>query len=108
MVDGLVSIITPAYNAEGSLGETIASVRAQTWTAWEMVIADDCSRDGTRGLVQKIAAIDSRVRLVTLQENSGPAMARQAALEVARGRYVAFLDADDQWLPAKLERQIGF
>jgi teichuronic acid biosynthesis glycosyltransferase TuaG len=104
----LVSIVTPAYNAERFLGETIASVRAQTFGDWEMLVADDCSRDGTRGVVEKISAADARVRLVRLERNSGPALARQAAIDAARGRYMAFLDSDDVWLPQKLERQLAF
>jgi teichuronic acid biosynthesis glycosyltransferase TuaG len=103
-----VSIVTPAYNAERFLGDTIASVRAQSFGDWEMLVADDCSRDGTRGVVEQASAVDGRVRLVGLERNSGPAAARQAAIDAARGRYIAFLDSDDQWLPQKLERQLTF
>lgn len=104
----LVSIITPAYNAERFIGETIASVQAQTMADWEMLIADDCSHDGTRDIIARASNEDRRIRLVELLENTGPAAARNAALSHARGRYVCFLDADDCWLPRKLERQLHF
>lgn len=81
---------------------------AQSHTAWEMLVVDDCSWDRTREIVKNHAACDSRVRLIALSRNCGPAMARQAALDAARGRFIAFLDSDDQWLPNKLERQLAF
>jgi teichuronic acid biosynthesis glycosyltransferase TuaG len=103
-----VSIVTPAYNAEHFLRATIASVRQQSYSNWEMLVIDDCSRDGTRALIEREVRADARVRLVGLDTNSGPAMARQAGVEAARGSLVAFLDSDDVWLPHKLERQVAF
>ena len=103
-----VSIVTPAFNAAKYIAGTIASVQAQTHADWEMIVVDDCSRDGTRDAVRRIAGRDPRVRLVEQPRNGGPARARQAALDVARHPHVAFLDADDLWLPAKLERQLAF
>jgi teichuronic acid biosynthesis glycosyltransferase TuaG len=108
VTEGLVSIVTPAYNAERYLADTIESVLAQTYSLWELHVVDDCSRDRTRSVVEAYAARDARVRMIRLSSNSGPAMARQAAVEAARGRYVAFLDSDDLWLPAKLDRQLSF
>ena len=108
MIEGLVSIVTPAYNAERFLPEAIESVLRQTYGDWELNVVDDCSKDDTRGVVEGYAARDSRVRLLRLARNSGPALARQAAVEAARGRYVAFLDSDDLWTPEKLERQLAF
>lgn len=104
----LVSVITAAYNAEAFIAETIASVQAQSLADWEMVVADDASSDRTAEIVAAIAAADPRVRLIRLEENGGVARARNAALAAARGRFIAFLDSDDLWLPQKLERQIAF
>jgi teichuronic acid biosynthesis glycosyltransferase TuaG len=103
-----VSIITPAYNAAAHIGETIASVQAQTFEDWEMLIADDASSDDTCAVVAGFAAQDSRLTLIRQAENGGPAVARNAALAEARGRYICFLDSDDLWLPEKLERQLAF
>lgn len=104
----LVSVITPAYKAARFIGETIASVRAQSLQDWEMIIADDCSPDETCKIVSDFAAKDPRIVLVRQETNSGPAAARNAALARASGRYIAFLDSDDLWLQKKLENQINF
>jgi teichuronic acid biosynthesis glycosyltransferase TuaG len=103
-----VSIITPAYRAAGTLDETIRSVLAQGHADWEMLIAEDCGPDETRDLVRGWASRDPRIRLIELDRNGGPAAARNAALREARGRWIAFLDSDDLWLPEKLERQLAF
>jgi len=108
MDEGTVSIITPAYNAQHLLPMTLQSVQQQTYTDWELLIVDDCSQDTTAEVVEQAHAIDSRVRLLKHQVNQGPAGARQTALDHARGRYIAFLDSDDLWLPRKLELQIDF
>jgi teichuronic acid biosynthesis glycosyltransferase TuaG len=104
----LVSIITPSWNVEGLIGETIASVQAQSFADWELLIADDCSTDSTAAVIESHAASDPRIKLIRQPRNGGPALARQAAIEHAQGRFIAFLDSDDLWLPAKLERQIAF
>lgn len=103
----LVSIVTPAYKAESYIAETICSVQAQTYTNWEMLVVEDGSPDDTWRVVARYAETDSRVKLIR-QANSGPAMARQASLNHAAGRYLAFLDSDDLWLPQKLENQLAF
>lgn len=108
MDDRLVSIITPAYKAASFVSTTIESVRAQSYPHWEMLIADDCSPDDTRAVIADWARRDPRIRLIALPVNSGPAGARNAALSEARGRWIAFLDSDDLWLPEKLERSIAF
>ena len=104
----LVSVITPAHNAERFLADTVRSVQAQTYQHWELWIVDDVSTDGTAAIAAGFAQDDRRVRHLRLDENLGPAGARNAGMDAATGRYVAFLDADDLWLPTKLEMQIAF
>jgi glycosyltransferase involved in cell wall biosynthesis len=103
-----VSIITPAFNSEKYIGEAITSVQSQTYMDWEMIIVDDCSDDNTVNVVESFAAQDPRLRLVQMSDNAGPAVARNTAIEMSSGRYIAFLDSDDTWVPDKLERQIAF
>ncbi|OLO42334.1 glycosyl transferase [Alkalihalophilus pseudofirmus] len=104
----LISVITPAYNSEKFIRETIESVLAQTYTNWEMIIVDDCSSDSTTEIIKQYEEQDERLTLIQLKENSGPAVARNTAINNAKGRYLAFLDSDDQWVPEKLERQLTF
>jgi teichuronic acid biosynthesis glycosyltransferase TuaG len=105
----LVSVITPGFNAAAYLEDTIASVQAQTFENWEMIIVDDHSRDATLEIAQKYAYADERVRAFALpEERKGAAHARNFGIEQARGRYIAFLDSDDLWTSQKLERQIEF
>jgi teichuronic acid biosynthesis glycosyltransferase TuaG len=101
----LVSIISPAFNSESTIAATVDSVLAQTWTDWEMLIGDDGSTDSTVALVQHYD--DSRIRLLQNNENLGPAETRNRLMQEACGRYVAFLDTDDSWLPRKLEKQLA-
>lgn len=103
-----VSVITPLYNSAPFLSSTIKSVVDQTIGDWEMILADDCSTDGSLDIARAYSNGDPRIRLLRLSENSGPAAARNLAVEAARGRYIAFLDSDDQWLPGKLEKQLAF
>ena len=104
----LVSIITPAYRAAAFVQDTIRSAQGQDHTVWEMLIVDDCSPDDTRERVSALARTDARVRLIHQSTNQGPAVARNIALEAANGRFVAFLDSDDLWLPHKLSTQLEF
>jgi teichuronic acid biosynthesis glycosyltransferase TuaG len=104
----LVSVITPVYNAARWLPETIASVQAQTLTDWEHILVDDGSTDESVALVQEFADKDPRIHLLQMPYNAGPAAARKRALDAAQGRFIAFLDADDLWLPEKLARCIDF
>lgn len=107
-VDDLVSIITPAYNAAECIAETIASVFAQTYPKWEMLIVNDCSKDNTAEIVKSYAAEDNRIKLINLKQNSGAALARNMAIQNAKGRYIAFLDSDDLWKKEKLQKQLEF
>ena len=107
-IDGLVSIITPAYNAAAYIAETIESVLNQTYTNWEMLIVNDCSKDNTAEIVESYAKKDKRINLINLKQNSGTAIARNAAIQNAKGRYIAFLDSDDLWKKEKLQKQIEF
>lgn len=104
----LVSIITPAYKAARFVDDSIRSALAQDYSHWEMLIVDDCSPDNTVERVEQWVAQDSRIRLIRQPQNGGPAAARNAALASSSGRYVAFLDSDDFWLPRKLSRQLEF
>ncbi len=103
---GLVSIVTPTWNCGRFIAETIESVMAQTYHNWEMLIVDDCSTDNTREIVTKYR--DPRIKYHCLEKNSGAAVARNTALRMAKGRWMAFLDSDDLWKPEKLERQLKF
>ncbi|MFQ5700114.1 MAG: glycosyltransferase family 2 protein [Myxococcota bacterium] len=103
-----MSVVTPVYNAERFILETIASVRAQTLEDWEQIVVDDCSTDDSPELIAAQAAKDPRIRVIRHDRNLGVAAARNTAFENARGRYVAFLDSDDMWRPLKLERQVEF
>ena len=105
-MNDLVSIITPSYNTARFIAETINSVLAQTYTNWEMIIVDDCSKDDTDAVVSSFA--DSRIRYLKNEKNSGAAVSRNRALREAKGKWVAFLDSDDLWEPTKLEKQIAF
>ena len=101
----LVSVILPAYGRLEHLRACVASVLGQSLTTWELIIADDGSDDATRAWLAGIG--DPRVRVLLLPHSGNPARVRNAALRVARGRYLAFLDSDDLWLPEKLERQLA-
>ena len=103
----LVSIITPSYNSANYIKETIGSVIAQTYQNWEMIIVDDCSTDTSLNVINEYLHKDHRIKLVSLKSNVGAAEARNAALNTAKGRFIAFLDSDDVWLPQKLEIQVA-
>jgi len=99
-----VSVIVPAHNAARYIEQTIASVRSQTWTDWELVAVDDGSSDGTWELLQSAG---ERVRSFRREHAGGPAVARNLALEHATGEFAVFLDADDLLLPRYIESQLA-
>ena len=102
----LVSIITPFYNAAQFLEHTINSVQNQTYKNWEHILVDDASTDASLAYVQKRATTDARLKIISLSHNRGAGYARNKATDVAKGIYIAFIDADDLWHPKKLEKQI--
>ena len=106
--DPLISIITPAYNAALTLEECYQSLLSQTYTNWEWVVVDDGSSDDTWARISQVAEHDPRVLAFKLAENNGPAVARNFALSRAKGRFIAFLDADDLWMKSKLDAQLSF
>lgn len=105
---GLVSIIMPAYNAAGTIKESIQSVLSQTYKDWELLVIDDGSTDQTAEIVQEVADGDVRVKLMLNRVNMGVVASRNRGLAEASGDYIAFLDSDDLWKPKKLERQLGY
>ena len=105
-VPGLVSVITPVYNAEKFIGQTIESVFNQTYKNLELILVDDVSTDRSVEIIKEYGEEHSEIVYFLQTENSGAGVARNKALEIAKGQYVAFLDADDLWVPEKTERQI--
>lgn len=102
----LVSVVLPTHNRVDLLKRAIESVLRQSATNFELIIVDDASRDGTEAFLASVETRDPRVRVVRLQTALGGAGARNAGLRLCRGKWTAFLDDDDQWLPAKLQRQL--
>ena len=102
---GLVSIVTPTWNCASFICETIRSIQAQTYQNWELIISDDCSTDNTKEVIKPYLQEDSRIKYICNDKNSGAAITRNNALKVATGKWIAFLDSDDLWLPEKLEKQ---
>lgn len=103
----IISIVMPAYNAAQYIEQSIESVLKQSYTNWELIIVDDCSIDDTYKIVEKLCITEERIKLFRMNENSGVAMARNFAISMSRGKYIAFLDSDDLWLPDKLEKQLN-
>lgn len=108
MQSDLISIILASYNSSDFLGDTIEAILAQSYPHWELLITDDASTDETVALVRKYQALDSRIKLFCLAENSGTAAARNHSIDRAKGRFLAFCDSDDYWAPTKLEEQRAF
>jgi teichuronic acid biosynthesis glycosyltransferase TuaG len=104
----VVSIITPMYNAERWISQVIGVSKAQTFRQFEHLLVDDASTDASAARARQGIDGDPRFRVIELRSNAGPSAARNAALSAARGRFIAFLDADDVWLPQKLERQLAW
>lgn len=106
-MNDLVSIIMPSYNTAQYITDSIASIQKQTYSNWELIIVDDCSTDNTDEVVKPLLS-DTRIRYLKNEANSGAAISRNRALREAKGKWIAFLDSDDLWIPEKLEKQIRF
>lgn len=106
----LVSIVVPVYNAEKYITEALDCVRAQTYGCWELLLVEDGSSDGTLERIREYMERtgDGRIRLIRQSANQGVARARNRGVAEAQGRYIAYLDADDLWMPEKLERELAF
>lgn len=108
MNEPLVSIITPVYNAERFLSDTIKSVQNQTYKNWEILLIDDCSKDNSAQIIKEFQKYDNRIKYIKLKKNSGASVSRNEGIRNAKGRFIAFVDSDDIWKPKKLEIQIKY
>lgn len=104
----MISIVVPVYNAEAFLPETIQYVKQQTYTDWELLLVDDCSTDGGFAYTCEEAKKDERIRPIRQERNAGAAQARNRGIREAKGEIICFLDADDIWMPDKLEKELAF
>lgn len=106
MKNNLVSIVVPVYNAEKFLAETIETVLNQTYENWELLLVNDCSKDNSEEIAKKY--LNKKIKWIDMEKNSGAALTRNKGIEVASGRYLCFLDADDLWEKDKLQKQVKF
>lgn len=104
----MVSIITPSYNSEQFISDTIMSVINQTHKDWELIIVDDASTDNTCNIVLEFSKNDYRIKLIKQLKNLGTGVTRNTAIKATQGNYIAFLDSDDLWKPNKLETQLAY
>ena len=106
----MISIVVPVYNAAPYIENTVQMVLQQTYQDFELILVDDCSTDNSVALLEELLEQrkDVRLRLVKKERNQGAAAARNTGLDMASGRYIAFLDADDVWLPHRLEAGLRF
>ena len=107
-INSLVSIITPCYNSEKYISETIKSVINQTYKYWEMIIIDDLSTDNSVNIIKRYLDNDKRIVLIKSKENRGPGYCRNLGIKKAKGQYHAFIDSDDIWHKNKLDVQISY
>ncbi len=104
----MVSVIVPCYNCEKLVVETIESIINQSYTEFEIIAIDDCSKDNTLNILKKLSAMDSRITVLKNENNLGVALTRNHGVEVAKGDYIAFLDSDDVWHKDKLQIQMEY
>lgn len=105
--DELVSIIVPVYNAQKFLSDTINSVLEQSYNNFELILVNDCSKDNSKNIYTKFMN-DNRIKWIEQEKNGGAALARNKGIEIANGRYICFLDADDKWDKDKITKQVNF
>ena len=105
-----ISIVVPVYNVAKYIGQTISMVQKQTYTDWELILVEDCSKDESRKVLQGLenSLQDSRIHVIYKEKNEGAAKARNTGIMAATGEYLAFLDADDIWKETKLEKELAF
>ena len=105
-----ISIVVPVYQAADYIVQTLAMVRAQTYTDWELILVEDASEDDSAAVIEEYlhTHADPRIRLIRQKENGGAARARNTGVDAANGRYLAYLDADDVWFPDKLLKELAF
>ena len=103
-----VSIITPTFNSAEFISDTIKSIQSQTFSNWELIITDDCSSDNTIEIIKSFSKNDTRIKLFILEKNCGAGIARNNSIKIAKGRFIAFCDSDDQWKSEKLQKQVDF
>ena len=102
-----VSVIMPAYNAEKTIRQAIESILNQTYTDFELIVINDCSKDGTADIIEELASKDSRIVYLQNPKNSGVSATRNYGVSEAKGKWIAFLDSDDMWRCDKLEKQLA-
>lgn len=108
MQNPLISVVVPVYNTEKFVGATIESVQAQSYSNWELILVDDCSKDKSVEVCTRYASQDPRIRILAMEKNSGALEARNEGIRNAKGRFLCFLDSDDTYEPEKLKTQIEF
>ncbi len=106
-MEPLVSIITPTFNSQDFLAQTIDSILDQSYKNWELILIDDASTDNTVNLIKDYISKHSNISLIQNNTNQGAGVSRNKGINAAKGDFIAFLDADDLWLPNKLEVQIN-
>lgn len=107
-MNSLVSVIMPSYNSSSTIIRSIESIQKQTYQFWELLITDDCSTDNTVELVRQLAVADPRIIIEVNSLNSGAGFSRNQSIRRSKGKYIAFLDADDLWLPNKISKQVAY
>ncbi len=102
-----ITVIIPTYNRERFLSRTVTSVLNQSFSDFELVVVDDGSTDNTKKIIEGFQKKDSRIKYIWQKNSGGPARPKNEGIKKAKGKYIAFLDSDDEWFPEKLEKQLS-